>query len=175
MPRSKSARELQRVRPRYGPARTQRAGQSQVGGGGRRPLSVERFPAGHRDTTLCPHCTEAAEHAARRPPTTELPFSTPAGGRPSQAREDEHGWWCWRRKWEDVSQKTFVHALAKAKSRNQPPILRGCVRAASPELGERSGAGFPFLVRRRVYPRGEVAYGDFVVVEVICLARRQKS
>ena len=78
------------------------------------------------------------EHAARRPFATELPFSTPAGGRPShtrssQAREDEHGWWCWRRKWEDVSQEKQLPLCTpwqKAKSRSQPPILRGRVRAA---------------------------------------------
>ena len=67
---------------------------------------------------------------------------------------------------------SFVHALAKAKSRSQSPIMRRRVRAAlsrrwegilacvqhwnGPALGERSGAGFPFLVRRRVYARREL-------------------
>ena len=52
-------------------ARTQRAGQSQVGGGGRRPLSVERFPAGHRHDVGVP--------------TAQRWQSTPQGGHPQRS------------------------------------------------------------------------------------------
>ena len=84
----------------------------------------------------CRLCTGMALRR-KGPHTTELPSSTPAGGNPprirsSREKEDEHGWWCWWQKWADGSQKaaSFVHALAKAKSRSQPPVLRGRVREA---------------------------------------------
>ena len=58
---------------RHGFDETQPSGQSKVGGGGRRPHSVEWVPVGHGH--WCPHCTGMAEFVARRPPTTELPSS----------------------------------------------------------------------------------------------------
>ena len=41
---------------------------------------------------------------------SQLAIDTSAGGKPPRIRsslgkKDEHGWWCWRRKWEDVSRK----------------------------------------------------------------------
>ena len=81
------------------------------GEGGRSSLPRSRSPHDFQRVRprYGPGWREMAEHAARRP-TTELPFSTSAGERPSHtrsslAREVEHGCWCWRWKWEVVSHK----------------------------------------------------------------------
>ena len=49
--RSGSSGEHQRLCPRHGLGGTQPSGKSKVGGGGGRPLSVERFSVGHRHDT----------------------------------------------------------------------------------------------------------------------------